>query len=83
VDCCIDTGTDDETKAFERTIMMMMMMLNFVFHVVRYGLLFLDVFTKLRNASVSFVMSLCLSISLSFSVEQLVSLWTDYLCTLK
>jgi hypothetical protein len=53
-------------------MMMMMMMINFVFHTVRYA-----------NASVSFVMYVCLSVHPSFSIEQLVSHWKDYLCTLK
>jgi len=43
MDCCIDTGTDDETKVFERMVMMLMMMImmiNFVFRFVRYRHLF-------------------------------------------
>jgi hypothetical protein len=44
-------------------MMMMMMMMNFMFHVVRFGHLFLGDFANLRDAAISFVMSVCLSIN--------------------
>ena len=35
-------------------------------------------FTKLQKATISFVMSACLSVRLSIRMEQLCSHWTDF-----